>query len=238
MRSDRYYTLMASLPALPPLFSEKRPPLSRFGLEQRLRMLEPDDARTLERFGKLMMWSRLPLEISDQEMVEMALSVTGDIESPLLREVAFWRLELRTVVAALRRRAAGEPAPSKDEVWGIGRWTRTLELNWAKTDFGIGAALPWVGDFNEKIEKMDSLGFERSLLQLVWTYLSRKAEGHYFDFEAVALYAQRWDVIHRWSIYDAADAAKRFDELMTASFRSYADELEIALRPDAKESAA
>ena len=77
---------------------------------------------------------------------------------------------------------------------------------------------------------MDSLGFEKALLQLVWTYLSRKTEGHYFDFEAVVLYAQRWDVIHRWSMYEAADAAKRFDELMKASWGSYTDELEKALR--------
>ena len=65
---------------------------------------------------------------------------------------------------------------------------------------------------------MDSLGFEKALLRLVWTYLVRKSEGHYFDFEAVALYVQRWDVIHRWSMYDSADAAKRFDELMEAAW--------------------
>ena len=229
MRTDRYYTLVASLPALPPLFSERRPPLSRYSLEQRLRMLEPDDARALNRLGRLMMWSRLPLEISDQEMVAMAEAVISEIRSPLLREVAEWRFELRTVVAAIRRRAAGEPPPAKGEVWGFGRWTRTLERNWGKGDFGLAGALPWIIDFNDRIEKMDSLGFEKSLLQLVWTYLSRQAEGHHFDFEAVALYAQRWDVIHRWSMYDATDAAKRFDELLKASWGSYTDELEKAL---------
>jgi hypothetical protein len=230
MGIERYYTLMASLPALPPLFSERQPPLSRYSLEQRLRMLEADDAHMLARMGRLLLWSRLPLEITDQEMVEMAASVIDEIDNPLLHEVAQWRLELRTVVAALRRRAAGEPAPAKGEVWGFGRWTRTLELNWGKSDFGLAGALPWVVDFNDRIEKMDSLGFERSLLQLVWTYLSRKAEGHYFDLEAVALYAQKWDVIHRWSVYDATDAAKRFDELMQASWGAYTDELEKALR--------
>ena len=230
MRGDRYYTLMASLPALAPLFSERRPPCSRYSLEQRLRMLEPDDARELDALGRLMMWASLPLEISDREVVEMAEAVTSEIRSPVIREVTEWRMELRTVVAAIRRRAAGEPAPAKSEVWGFGRWTRALERNWGRSDFGLGGALPWIPEFNERVEKLDSLGFERSLLQLVWTYLSRKAEGHYFDFEAVALYVQRWDIIHRWSIYDAADAAKRFDELMKASWGRYTDELENALR--------
>lgn len=229
MGVDRYYTLMASLPALPPLFSERRPPLSRYSLEQRLGMLEPDDAEALARMGRLLMWSRLPLEITDQEMVEMAEAVIHDIENPLLREVAEWRLELRTVVAGLRRRAAGEPPPERGELWGYGRWIRTIERNWSTSDFGLAAALPWVVEFNDRIEKMDTLGFEKALLQLVWTYLTRRAEGHYFDFEAVALYAQRWDVIHRWSVYDAGEAAKRFDELMQASWGSYTEELERAL---------
>lgn len=193
-------------------------------------MLESEDARDLEQLGRLMMWASLPLDISDRDVVAMAKTVTREIESSLLREVAEWRIELRTVVAAIRRRAAGEPAPAKDEVWGFGRWTRILEKNWQKTDFGLSDALPWIVEFNERIEKMDSLGFEKSLLQLVWTYLSRKAEGHYFDFEAVALYVQRWDVIHRWSMYDATDAAKRFDELMRASWGGYTEELEKALR--------
>ena len=96
-------------------------------------------------------------------------------------------------------------------------------------DFGLSGALPWIPEFNERIEAMDSLGFEKSLLHLVWTHLTRRAEGHYFDFDAVALYAQRWDIIHRWSMYDATDAAKRFDELMHASWGSYADELDRAL---------
>lgn len=230
MRADRYYTLMASLPALPPLFSERRPPCSRYSLEQRLRMLETQDAKDLERLGRLMMWASLPLEISDSEVVALAEEATREIRSPLIREVTNWRVELRTVIAAIRRRAAGESAPARLEVWGFGRWTRTLERNWGKSDFGLSDALPWIPEFNERIEKLDSLGFEKALLQLVWTYLSRKAEGHYFDFEAVALYAQRWDVIHRWSMYDAADAAKRFDELMTASWGGYTDELEDALR--------
>jgi len=192
-------------------------------------MLEPDDARILDGLGRLMMWASLPLEISDREVVAMAETVTREIRSPLLRRVVEWRLELRTVVAAMRRRAAGEPAPAKGEVWGFGRWTRALERNWGKSDFGLSDALPWIPHFNERIEKTDSLGFEKSLLQLLWTYLSRKAEGHYFDFEAVALYVQRWDVIHRWSMYDAADAAKRFDELLSASWGAYTDELEKAL---------
>ena len=41
MRADRYYTLMAALPALEPLGAEERPPCSRVRLDKLLGMLEP-----------------------------------------------------------------------------------------------------------------------------------------------------------------------------------------------------
>ena len=230
MSKDRYYTLMASLPALPPLFSEGKPPCSRYHLEERLRMLEEEDARELGALGKVMLWSNLPLEISDLEVVSMAETVINEIRSPALREIAVWRLELRTVISAIRRRAAGEAVPEKREPWGYGHWTRTLERNWSKSDFGLAGALPWIPEFTELIEKMDSLAFEKSLLDLVWTYLSRRRLGHHFDFEAVAIYCQRWDVISRWTLYDSKDAAARFDELMEASWGRYAEDMERALR--------
>jgi hypothetical protein len=221
MGSKRYYMLMASLPALAPLFSEKQTPISRRRLEKRLTMLEPDDARELAAMEDLMHWHRLPLERSDREIVESAERLVPSIRSPLLREVAQWRIELRTVVAALRRRAAGEPAPTTTEKWGYGRWVQTIERNWGRSDFGLSSALPWVEEFHQLIEKGDSLGVERSIGSTVWEYLSRAAVGHYFDFEAVALYVLRWDVIHRWTVYDGQEAQKRFNEMLEEALGEY-----------------
>jgi hypothetical protein len=169
-----------------------------------------------------MHWHRLPLERSDREIVESAERLVPSIRSPLLREVAQWRIELRTVVAALRRRAAGEPAPTATEKWGYGRWVQAIERNWGRSDIGLSSALPWVDEFQQLIEKDDALGVERAIGSAVWQYLSRAAVGHHFDFEAVALYVLRWDVIHRWTVYDGQEAQKRFHEMLEEALGEYA----------------
>jgi len=227
MRSDRYYTLMASLPALEPLFAEELPPCSRFRLEKRLEMLEPEDARDLAALEGVMFFDRLSFDLTDRAIVEDTERVMSTIRSPLLREVAEWRMSLRTVVAALRRRATGGPPPKPGEKWGFGWWTRALERNWGRRDFGLTGALPWIETFAGLVERGDALELEKEVLDLVWMYLSRRAEGHYFDLEAVALYVLRWDLLRRRTSQDAAEARQRFDELMEASWGTFAGELQV-----------
>lgn len=226
MRADRYYTLMAALPALEPLAAEERPPCSRIHLEKLLGMLEPEDALQLAALEDLMFFDRLAFGLSDREVVEDAERLIPTIRSPLLREVAEWRLSVRTVVAALRRRHAGGPPPERGERWGFGQWTRAIERSWSRRDFGLAGALPWVEDFAGLVERDDALELEKKLLTLVWRHLSRAAEGHHFDFEAVALYVLRWDLLRRWTSQDAVAARERFDELMEASWGRFAEELQ------------
>ena len=57
--------------------------------------------------------------------------------------------------------------------------------------------------------------------------LHGKVVGHHFDFEAVALYVLRWDLLRRRATQDPSAARKRFDELMKASWGRYASELQI-----------
>jgi len=47
--SDSYYMLISSLPALPPRFEVDRLPITLERLQARLRMLEPEDAQTINR---------------------------------------------------------------------------------------------------------------------------------------------------------------------------------------------
>jgi hypothetical protein len=46
------------------------------------------------------------------------------------------------------------------------------------------------------------------------------ADGHHFDFEAVLLYTQRWDLIARWTSYNGEAAVARFDEMVEAGLRA------------------
>ena len=223
MRPARYYMLMARLPPLPALFTSDDPPISRLRLNRRLEMLEPVDRAELASIEVLMRWDLLPLEMTDREILERANDVFPRIRSDVLCNVVMWRLELRTIVAALRRRALGKPAPTSEESWGYGRWVRHIEKNWMAPDFGIGAVLPWLSEFSRLIEEGDSLGFERRLLGVAWTYMSRAAHGHFFTFEAVALYVLRWDVIARWTAYDGQRARERFNRLLVDGLGDYED---------------
>jgi hypothetical protein len=174
-----------------------------------------------------MFFDRLSFDLTDREIVEGAEAALATIRSPLLREVAEHRLWTRTAVAALRRRHAGAPAPEKGEKWGFGPWTRTIAKSWNRRDFGLGGALPSIEEFAGLVEREDAVELEKKLLLYMWRYLSRKAEGHYFDFEAVALYVLRWDLLRRWTSQDPVAARERFDELMEASWGRYASELQV-----------
>ena len=221
-RSPRYYMLMASLPALPPLFTTDQTPISRIRLDQRLDMLEPEDRAELAEIEDLTRWDRLPLDITDQEIIERANDFIPRIRSETLRDVAAWRLEVRTIVAAIRRRAMGKQPPSANEQWGYGRWVRHIEQKWSTSDFGLGQAMPWVGEFSRLTQEGDTFGFEQQLLDLSWRYMSRAADGHYFTFEAVALYVLRWDVIARWTAYNGDVASERFGRLVSEGLGEHA----------------
>jgi hypothetical protein len=222
-----YYTLVASLPALEAPFAEERPPCSRYRLDERLKMLEPEDAAELAALEGVMFFDRLAIELSDEAILDEVERVIATIRSPLLREVAQWRMSSRSVMVALRRRAAGGVAPEPGQRWGYGLWVRAVERNWSKRDFGLGGALPWLDSFVGLVERGEAVALERELIDLVWKYLSRKSEGHYFDFEAVALYVLRWDLVRRRTKQDPAEARKRFDELMEASWGAFATQLEL-----------
>jgi len=222
-RPPRYYSLVASLPYLPPLFAAKTPPISRERLERRLDMLVEEDRSELRAIADLMHWDRLPLKTSDREVVERADEVIPNLRSTRLRQVATWRMEIRTVVAGLRRRAAGGAPPTSAEHWGYGRWVWHIEHNWSRPDFGLTHAVPYVVPFQQMIEQRDALGLERVLLHTVNTELRRAADMHQFDFESVALYVLRWDIIARWTCNDEEQAQERFNRLVGEGLGEYAD---------------
>lgn len=222
-RSPRYYMLMASLPPLPPLFTSDQTPISRLRLDRRLSMLEPEDREELAEIEDLMRWDRLPLDITDAEIIEHANEFIPRIRSGRLREVATWRLEVRTVVAGVRRRAMGKQPPAPDEQWGYGRWVRHIQQKWSAADFGLGNIMPWVADFSRLMDEGDTLGFEKQLLDLAWRYMSRAADDHFFDFEAVVLYVLRWDTFARWTAYSGELAAERFGRLVNEGMGEHAN---------------
>ena len=217
-----YVMLISSLPQPVSLFGAKQTPISRIKLERRLRMLTPEDAATLAIIVDAVAWYRLPMSLSEEETLERGRHAMAEVEHETLRNIIRDRLELRTCVAALRRRHKGEPAPAPNPPWGYGRWTRRIAANWGEPGFRVEGAFPWIREADQLLKHGDSLGLERLLMRQVWTKLNRYRALHLFDFEAVVIYALRWHIIDRWTHYDGAVAGERFDRHVDAALGAQA----------------
>ncbi|QDY71197.1 hypothetical protein [Qingshengfaniella alkalisoli] len=212
--NGEYVTLMASLPALGPMLAAKHSPINRDRLTGRLRMLRPEHQAEIAVAAELLDWSRIALREDDAELVRKAHRIVPAMSSVPLAELVRGRMEMRTLVSALRRRHAGEDAPPVDALWGYGRYVTRIRTNWGQPGFGVTAAFPWVLQARDRLAKGDATGLERILLEEAWRMSSWCAVGHDFDFEAVALYIVRWNLLDRWTRYDAQTAAARFAELV------------------------
>lgn len=221
-RRMAYTMLIGSLPPLLSLFAAKQTPISRLHLDRRLSLLQPEDARTLALIEDLLQWSRLSIVRTDGEIVAQAEAVMLRLDNSFLRDIVRWRLELRTAVAALRRRQRGDPPPVRGERWGYGRWVDHIRRHWSEPHFRLEPMLPWIVEAHRLLAEGDSRSLERTLLGLVWDTLGRAAEGHYFDFEAVVIYVLRWNVVDRWTRYDGAAAADRFERMTDEGLGKYA----------------
>ncbi|MGR9115045.1 MAG: DUF2764 family protein [Gammaproteobacteria bacterium] len=207
--------LLSSLPLHPTdLFSAQQTPVSRIQLDRRLALLDEADAWDLARIESLLHWSRIR-DQEDNVIIRQDMSEVDAINSDFLREIVLWRLELRTIMSALRKRHAGESlVPTSFH--GFGKWPDLMVKHWQEKDFGIGYLLPWIYEANDLIEQNKTFELEKLLLNLVWRHYARVGSHHYFDFPAVVIYVLRWDVINRWSGYNKDIAIQRFDDLVMA----------------------
>lgn len=214
--ATRYVTLLTALPYHGPLFGAKQTPLSRLRLDQALRMLDPDDAARLRSARGLFDFAEQVQDRSDAATAANARRVLASIDHPFVRDLVTGRLEGRTLIAALRRRQAGRPAP-EDNRWGFGRWVDHIRRHWAEPSFGLEQALPWLEEAQRLIERGAALELERLLMGRNWEHLERLSDGHYFDFEAVVIYVARWELVAHWTRLDAEAAGARFDALIDAA---------------------
>jgi hypothetical protein len=217
--ATRYAMLLSSLPYHGVLFGARQTPLSRIRLQQRLSLLKPADAACLHAIAGLLDWAHLGRERRDEEIIAHARSVIPTLGNSFVRDLVIWRLELRTVLAALRRRQRGQTAPPAHKHWGYGRWLAHLHKYWNEPHFRLERAFPWLPEARALLESGDTLGLERLLIGIGWEHLERLSDGHHFDFEAVLLYTQRWSLIARWTSYNGKAALARFDEMVEAGLR-------------------
>lgn len=216
-----YVMLMASLPAIGALLTDRAPPISEARLAERLKALLPEDRDELERIRDVLSWHHLDAREETASFVARANALIASIRGESVRAMLRDRLEIRTLFAALRRRHAGGEAPQRAETWGVGRYMETIRANWSAPDFGLGNLFAWIVPAKQRLEANDHVGLERILLEVAWAAGERHLARHQFDYEAVVHYVARWVLVDRWARYEPVTAAERFTELLDDALSNF-----------------
>lgn len=211
-----YYLLMGSLPPMPPDYRVGRLPISRPRLEERLQKLQDDEYEELERLRDLIFWERQSMGIDDAHIAERFHAVYPTLENKVARQVAEFRMDVRVLIAAARRRRLGM-AP----LTGVGTWTPTIRRNWQEPGFGLGGRFPWVAKLERLLQHQSIDEANQLIMDVVYGQWSRMAAQHRFSFEAVILYVARWDVLDRWVNRSVDVGRERFDQLVTEAIGDY-----------------
>ncbi|MGZ8160611.1 MAG: DUF2764 family protein [Methylobacter sp.] len=213
--SEPYITLVTSLPYLPPFEKAERSPITRLRLEQRLHILESDDAQQLANAEALVSWRMsLAKPKTDKEMVVRYRAAMQAISHPALREFVEFRIDQQTILAGLRQRRAGFGSSVFEQVNGASRWAGLIASHWNDPDFKLTAVYPWIPEARSYLEGDDASGLDRLMMSIIWQRLSRTAESNRFGFEAVFAFVFKWDILQAWLARDAGKAKSRFQELI------------------------
>lgn len=209
----QHVMVLSSLPALPYFTRAKALPISAERLRNRLGMLPQDDAETLDRAWEFVKWRRGASSVADAELVKAYERLDDSPRGRLIRECVHSRLEIVTVLAALRRRHDGEVAAPATP-WGIGPLVVTIAQRWPQPDFGLAHRMPWLPRARALLEQDEYLALEELLLTVAWEQLDSIDRSCTYSLQNVIAYLLKWDILERWLSMNPARAAARFEALL------------------------
>lgn len=207
-----YAMLMASLPphALS-LWDSKNKRLSRVQLDRHLSLLNSKDKQTLDEIQAVLLWAKMSSIEHAEKQVEQLLS---ELNNSFLADVVIWRLQIRTIMAAIRYRKLNQSATAAADFRGYEGVTSHIKKNWQSDDFTLSHRFPWLKEANQLFNANETVNLEKLLLNLSWQHYEKIGQGHYFDFEAVIIYVLRWDINDRWAKNDEKKAIQQFEKLV------------------------
>jgi hypothetical protein len=217
--SNSYHMLVCSLPPLPPRFENARLPISLERLRDRLRMLEPEDAREMEWMFEILRWSRQFEEAQDAAVVKRFDELMREVTNPLIREVLTVLMDVRMITTALRRRRRNLGPPPV----GFGHWFEHIRRHFNEPDLGLGHVFPRLAQFAPLLERGDVLHLHQALSGVTWAYYKKRADDYSFSFEAVVLYVARWSILAQWQQLEAERGRPIFEALVTEALGQYAN---------------
>ena len=214
-----YVDLLCSLPHLENPFVRKRPPITAVQFRKRLNMLDSESKDLIKQLSDIFYWGRISLDDDDEKLVHQAKRLVDQVDNIDIKAWLLWRMDLRTVMAALRRRKHNKPVPDAKELWGYGRYVSHIINHWNHPTFKLESRFPWLPKANELLEQGDSFGLERHLLSTEWHYYSREQASEQYSLSDVWLYAMKWDLVDRWCRYNADVAKQHFEQLVQTGLK-------------------
>lgn len=209
-RSNSYYMLVASLPALPPrLETATRLPINRQRILARMRLLEPEDRAQYDEIALFRQTIARMSNCTDEDVARQYEQMFATLTNPLLIDYVAYRRDIRIILGALRGRTRRQPPPL-----ALNDLSRQIERAWDKPDFGLGGRHPWIVDAQDMIASGNVLGVEELMNRLSWDWLTARATEYHFSFEAVMIYTLRWNLLEAKLEWNRAEGRRRFDSLV------------------------
>jgi len=188
-------------------------------------MLDFESREVIRQLADTFYWGRISLDEKDEKLVRQARRLIDQLDESDIKAWQLWRMDLRTVMAALRRRKQNQPAPDDKTLWGFGRYVSHIVNNWNHPTFKLESRFPWLPKAKELLEQGDSYGLERHLLSTEWHYYSRQQADEQYSLSDVWLYAMKWDLVDRWCRYNADLAKQHFEQLVQTGLKEPLTEL-------------
>jgi hypothetical protein len=207
------YMVLSSLPHLERFERATRLPIGRETLAARLALLPAADGREISRAISIMNWKANGRARSDADLIADYEQVRGRAETRGLRDLIDFRLGLRAIIAGLRRRRLGLPAPRPGDRSGAGPWARHVQLHFDEPDFRLQHVLPWVPLARRLLDEGNATELEHLLFGLVWNKLDAMQCANRFGSDAVLAYVFKWDLVDRWLRRDSVLAAQKLEAL-------------------------
>lgn len=205
-----YYTLVASLPALPRSFDAGPSPITASTLRFRLTILTDDDRHVVGQLSAFFRWDRQPIQRTDADVIAMHRQLNREIGNPLVRRLIEHRFEMRTLVAAVRCQREGKAFPQLPEL----PVSALIRRHWNEPGFHMSSRYQWLVKFCQALDADQPLQAQRELFHELWGHWSRLDQQYHFTFESVILYVARWEILRRWASQNAELGQQRFDELV------------------------
>lgn len=214
--SNTYYTLLASLPAMPADYRQPHVPISWPRLEDRLAMLDHEPREFVALLFALMDFDTSEAARSDTKQKAIYQKLAGAVTDEQLRELIDLFVDARDIVAALRARHQQQPPPSM-----LGNYAGHIKRNWQQPDFRLGLRFTWVNDVRHFLDSGQVSQAENALTVTIWRHLRRHGEGHNFSLPALVVYLMQWHLVSGWSARDAKIGMQRFTTFLGEATNGY-----------------